>query len=52
MDLEGFVKKVTLFPMMFLNGLRLPLCCPIQGILDFVELALVQLHPIKGAWCC
>lgn len=47
-DSEELMEKVDLFLMMFSNSLRLPFCRPVQDILDFIQLALTQLHP--NAW--
>lgn len=54
-DSEGYVYKVALFPLMFLDGLRLPFYRLVQDVLDMAGMASAQLHP--NAWrilvgCC
>lgn len=50
---EGFASKVAI-PVAFLsNGLRFPLCRPLQDILDLLDLAPAQLHPFAfRAYMC
>lgn len=51
----GNAEKVALYVSMFSHSLRLPFCRPIRDVLDFLGLALAQVHP--NAWriltsCC
>lgn len=47
-DEDGLAPLVALFPQMFDIRLRLPICCPVSEVLDFLQLAPTQLHP--NAW--
>lgn len=54
-DSNEYVENVTLYTTIFLNGLRLPFCCPIWDVLDYLALAPLQLYP--NTWrillsCC
>lgn len=44
-DSKGYALKVALYPNMFSNGLRLNFYHPICDVLDFLSLALAQIHP-------
>lgn len=44
-DWEGFARNVALFMSMFLIGLRLPFCCLIWDVLEYLGFTLAQLHP-------
>lgn len=41
-DSEGFAERVTLFPSMFANGLRLPFCWSVHNVMDYLRLALLS----------
>lgn len=44
-DSEQFVGKVALLMSLFLMGLHLSFCRPIRDVLDYLGLAMSQLHP-------
>lgn len=55
MDLEGYTLKAALYPSMFSSDFQLPFCCLVYDVLDYLLLALAQLH--LKAWrilvsCC
>lgn len=37
---QGYAYKVEMYPVMFLNGLRLSFCRPVHDMLDMVGMAL------------
>lgn len=44
-DSGGLASKVTLYPAMFSNGLRLTFFRPVHDVLDFVGMTHTQLYP-------
>lgn len=47
-DSDGMASRVALYPLMLTNDLHLLLCCLIRDVLNFLGLALAQLH--LNAW--